>query len=38
MISRVISIRKESKTPLFHFVRTSPISLSCIPSPRFMIS
>jgi len=38
IISRVISIKKESKTPLFHFVKTSPISLSCMPNPRFMIS
>jgi len=38
MMSRVISIRKESRTPLFHLVKTSPISLLERPRPRFMMS
>ncbi len=36
--SRVISMRKESRTPRFHFAKMSPISLSCMPKPRFMMS
>lgn len=37
-MSRVISTRKESRTPLFHFAKTSPISLLLRPRPRFMMS
>lgn len=38
MMSLVISIRKESKTPLFHVAKTSPICLLVKPRPRFMMS
>jgi hypothetical protein len=37
-ISAVISIKKESRTPLFQRVKTSEISASGNPKPRFMRS
>ena len=36
--SRVISMRNESRTPLFHLAMTSPISSLDMPRPRFMMS